>query len=315
MKKAFLVLAITFMAATHVACNASSPLDVARYIAQKGWSSVKTKVPVLPVSDIAPAIYMKKGDSAPSCGLLAQATTGIAFLEILIPEPGGGFPQCLGISDVAAFDMNNRKYLVFEYLNRDTREEFYRQYFYVFKDAAGDYKADADLNDSAAWPDPIAAKSASILTPRAQEGIRRARGAMLSKAVPGMSFLGRDFITTKSSSFAIFQDKSREKCAFVVDAGAKLAVFHHESFSAGQKCTEVMASSSFEKNGKIYYLALYAGNEKNILSVVSVSENNLVAAEPKLAIAATQKGKLMNMIEAKKALLLALGAPQAVRPH
>ena len=313
MKKVTLVSAIICMAATHVACNASSSPDVAKYIAQKGWTPVKSKVPVLPVSDIAPVIYTMKGDSAPSCGLLAQAGSGFSFLEILTPEPGVGFPQCLGISDVAAFDMNNRKYLVFEYLNRDTKEEFYRQYFYVYKDSAGSYKADIDLNDSAAWPDPVPADSASTLTPRAQEGIRRAKGTILSKAVAGMSFLGRNFITTKSSSYAIFQDKSHEKCAFVVDAGAKPVVFDHGVFSVGQKCTEVLASSSFEKDGKVYYLALYAGNGKNNLSVVSVSENKLVAAEPQLAIAAMKKGQLVNIIQAKKAVLFALDAPQAVR--
>ena len=171
---------------------------------------------------------------------------------MLSPEPGAGFPQCLVINDVVAFELRNRQYLVFEYINRDTKEDFYRQYFYLYRDTAGRYVADKDLNDSAMWSEPLRASKNSINAPQAAEGVRRAKGILLSKAVPGMQFLKREFIAGKTSAFAAFHDKADEKCTFLVDAGAKPAVFEHDLFASGDKCTTVLAAGKMEHAGAIY---------------------------------------------------------------
>lgn len=306
MKKIPLTLFFAVLASTQIACSASSAPNVQQYIAQQGWTPYQTKSTVLPVTDIAPVMYMTKGNFAPSCGLLVQTSAAPAFIEIQRPEQGTGFPQCLAINDVAAFDLNKKKYLVFEYINRDTKEDFYREYFYVYKDATGRYVADKELNNSDVWPEPVPASSNGQNPPRAKDGVRRARGAALSKSVPGMKFLGRDFLLDHARAFAIFQDKAREKCAFVIETAAAPAIFGHELFSDGDKCSSVLASSKLEKDGKAYYLAMFKGANQNHLAVVSVSKENVVTPEKDAAVAVNKMGKLSNIKSAKEALLATL---------
>ena len=323
MTNRFSVLMLAVLATSQVACNAAdvpvnpavpktatgargpSP-DVSKYVAQQGWSLAKAKSPTLPVSDIAPVVYTARGDFAPSCGLLAQTAAGTEFFEMLSPEEGAGFPQCLAVNDAAAFELRNRQYLVFEYINRDTKEDFYRQYFYVYRDSTGRYMADKELNDSAVWTESLRASPNSVNAPLAQEGVRRAKGILLSKAVPGMQFLEREFMAGKTSTFAAFHDKSNEKCAFVVDVGAKPVIFGHELFAGGDKCKTVLAAGKMDHAGTTYYLALFKGSTRNHVGVVSVADNNTVAAESKRAIAAAKKSTLVDMKTVKAALKSAL---------
>lgn len=321
MTKFFSGLLLAVLAASQVACNAANVPDVAavpkttsgarapnvsQYVTQQGWSLVKSKAPMLPVSDIAPVVYTAKGDFAPSCGLLAQTAASTEFFEMLSPEQGTGFPQCLAINDVAAFELRNRQYLVFEYINRDTKEDFYRQYFYLYRDPAGRYVVDSELNDSAVWTDSLRASPNSVNPPRAQEGVRRAKGTLLSKAVPGMQFLEREFMAGKTSTFAAFHDKTKEKCTFVVDVGAKPVMFGHDLFAGGDKCKTVLAAGKMDHAGSTYYLALFKGTTRNHVGVVSVAPNNIVAAETKGAIAAAKKSTLVDLKTAKVALKSAL---------
>ena len=318
--KNFSGLMLALLATAQVACDAAVPgvpavsktpagastPNVSTYVAQQGWSLVKSKTPTLPVNDIAPVVYTAKGDFAPSCGLLAHTAAGTEFFEMLTPEQGAGFPQCLAINDVAPFEMRNRQYLVFEYINRDTKEDFYRQYFYLYRGPAGRYIADNELNDSAVWIEPFRASPNSINAPRAQEGVRRAKGILLSKAVPGMQFLEREFMVGKTSTFAAFHDKSKEKCTFLVDAGAKPIMFQHDLFASGDKCKTVLAAGKMEHAGATYYLALFKGASRNHLGVVSVGPNNIVAAESRGAIAAAKKSTLADLKTAREALKSAL---------
>jgi hypothetical protein len=263
--------------------DTSAP-DVSKYAAQQGWTSVKSNASTLPVSDLTPVLYTAKGDSAPSCGLLAHNAAGTEFFEMLSPEKGVGFPQCLKISDAATFELRNRQYLVVEYINRDTVEDFYRQYFYLYRGPAGRYTADAELNDALVWTEPLRASRDSVGTPRAQEGVRRAKGTLLSKAIPSMRFLERDFMADKSSSFAVFHDEANYKCVFLADAGAKPATYGHELFANGDKCESVLASGKMESAGTTYYLALFKGAVRNHLGIVSIAPGNSIAASM-LAIA------------------------------
>ena len=321
MTNRFSVLLLAVLATSQVACDAAdvagSPAvaktptgartpDVSKYVTQQGWSLVKATAPTLPVSDIAPVVYTAKGDFAPSCGLLSQTAAGTEFFEMLSPEQGAGFPQCLAVNDAAAFELRNRQYLVFEYINRDTKEDFYRQYFYLYRDPAGRYVADNELNDSAVWTEPLRASPNSINAPRAQEGVRRAKGVLLSKAVPGMQFLEREFMAGKTSTFAAFHDKSKEKCTFVVDVGTKPVMFGHDLFAGRDTCKTVLAAGKMEHAGATYYLALFKGSTRNHVGVVSVAPNNIVAAETKGAIAAAKKSTLVDLKTAKEALKSAL---------
>ena len=313
-------LMLALLVTAQVTCNAAVPaapsvsktrtdastLNVSQYVTQQGWSLVKSTAPTLPVNDIAPLVYTAKGDFSPSCGLLAHTAAGTEFFEMLTPERGAGFPQCLAVNDVASFKMRDRQYLVFEYINRDTKEDFYRQYFYLYRGPAGRYIADKESNNSAVWTEPVRASPNSISSPRATEGVRRARGILLSTAVPGMQFLEREFMVGKTSTFAAFQDKSKEKCTFLVDAGDKPIIFQHEVFSNGDKCQTVLAAGQMDHAGATYYLALFKGDSRNHLGVVSVGPNNIVATESRGAIAAAKKSTLPDLKTAKEALKLAL---------
>jgi hypothetical protein len=247
-------------------------------------------------------LYTAKGDAAPSCGLLAHTASGTEFFEMLSSDQEAGFPQCLTISDAAAFDLRNRHYVVVEYIIRDTVEDFYRQYFYLYRDAAGRYIPDGELNDSTVWTEPLRASRDSIDAPRAREGVRRAKGTLLAKAVPGMRFLGREFMAGKNSAFAAFYDKASDRCAFLVDAGGKNATFGHELFAKGDKCESVLASGKMERAGRTYYLALFKGVSRNHLAVVSVAPSNDIAAETSLALSAERKSTLLDLRAAKQAV-------------
>lgn len=292
-------------AATRNASAVSAP-NVSKYVAERGWTVAKSKALTLPVSDIAPVLYTAKGDFAPSCGLLAQTSAGTEFFEILSPEEGAGFPQCLVIDDVAAFELRKRQYLVFEYLNRDTKEDVYRQYFYVYRDAAGRYIADKELNESPAWAEAVVASNSKVNRPLAKEGIRRARGTVLANMVPGMHFLERDFIAEQTNAFASFHDKARNKCAFVVESGSKPTTFGHDLFASGDTCLEVLATSKLERAGITYFLALFRGTTRNHLTAVSVAANGAIAAETRAALAAEKASALVNMKATKAAFQSAL---------
>lgn len=297
---------VSNVATAPISRNASIALDVSKYVSERGWKLAKTKALALPVSDIAPVVYTAPGHYAPSCGLLTRTSSHTEFFEILSPEKGAGFPQCLAIDDVAAFELHKRQYLVFEYLNRDTKEDVYRQYFYVYRDAAGRYVADKELNESPAWAASVVASSDKVNRPLAKEGIRRARGTVLAKTVPGMRFLERDFIAEQTSAFASFHDKASNKCAFVVDSGSKPITFGHDLFASGDTCLEVLATSKLERAGITYFLALFRGKTRNHLTAVSVAANGAVAAETRAALAAEKASPLVNMKATKAALQSAL---------
>lgn len=151
--------------------SATSGPDVAKYLAQRGWSAYDSKARLtMPANDIAPLTYYAKDTNVPSCGLLAGTASAPKFIDILSTEPGEQYPHCAGINDVAAFKLTGRDYLVFTYTDRDTRNESYEQFFYVYKSKTGDYVADTQLNESVAGEDGNKKPGT-----KAADGIRLAR--------------------------------------------------------------------------------------------------------------------------------------------
>jgi hypothetical protein len=144
---------------------------VTKYLAQRGWTAYDSKARLaIPANDIAPLTYYAKGADVPSCGLLAGTASAPKFIDILSTEPGEQYPHCAGINDVAAFKLAGRDYLVFTYTDRDTRNESYEQFFYVYKSQTGHYLADTQLNESVAGED-----SRKKPSRKASDGIRLAR--------------------------------------------------------------------------------------------------------------------------------------------
>jgi hypothetical protein len=150
--------------------NAASSPDVAKYLAQRGWTAYDNKARLaMPANDIAPLTYYAKGANVPSCGLLAGTASAPKFIDILSTEPGEQYPHCAGINDVAAFKLAGKDYLVFTYTDRDTRNESYEQFFYVYKSQTGDYLADTKLNEA------VAGEESGKSSRKANDGIRLAR--------------------------------------------------------------------------------------------------------------------------------------------
>ena len=222
-------------------------------------------------------------------------------------EPDGdeNWPICSGINEALVHAFNGKQYLVVEFVEQSTREDFGRMYFYAYKDAAGRYVADAELNASEAAIDHTA-RTGDYSVPRAKNGIRQAKAYFINKMVPGMAIRYRDFIDDEARAFAIFQDQAKSKCSFAVQVAGKLHAFEQHAFGDGDRCKEVLASSKLEKNGVVYYIAMYKGTKQNRIAVVGVSPSNLVTAEKTLSVTVNRSARLTDMKSAKQALAAAL---------
>lgn len=253
---------------------------------KRGWRPAPEKRLTVPDSNVAPITFFLPGSSVPGCGLLVDGPGAVEFIDILTPAADEEWPYCAGINDVASFEMNGKRHLVFEYLNRDSRDEFYREFFFIVENQAGKYLPNDVLNKSTAAQPPKAFRRLADVTPDAAEGMRLAR---LASLVPGMELMGRDLITERDRTFAIFHNKVAKECVFATAVGHRPARFGHALFSDGDVCAEVLGSSRFEKNGNSYYLGLFKGARKNHLAVVVVNRDNEATAHPDLAraIAAT----------------------------
>jgi hypothetical protein len=288
----------------NTASAASSP-DVAKYLAQRGWTAYDSKTRLaIPVNDIAPLTYYAKNANVPSCGLLAGTASALKFIDILSTEPGEQYPHCTAINDVAAFKLAGKDYLVFEYTDRETRNETYEQFFYVYKDKTGEYVADAQLNEGADANDnnkKPPAKSA----PKASEGIRLARAYAIKQAQPGMELQARDLVVDGTGAFAVFKDKTSANCTFVVDNGTELSKFGSELFAERDKCIDYLASSKLDTPAKTYYLGMFKGGDAATrIALFSVTKSTAtVRAEKELAQSAASTGKIAD-IKSLKAYLV-----------
>ena len=306
MKKIYITVVAAIIGINAGCVNASPPLDAKQYIAQRGWRANPVKAPAIPASDITTVSYFDKESSVPSCGLLSQGTGAPVFIDVLKAPADDDYPHCVLIQDAAAFELNKKNYLVFEYISRDTREDLYRGWFFVYKDVAGGYVPDRELNASDAADDETVYHNIGKITPRAAEGARRAKAFMIGKSLPGSTFLKRDFVADGKTSLAVFHDKTNSKCTFVVDAGAEPARIGHETFAGSDKCASFLATGKLEKDSSTYYIALFKGAARNHLGVISVKNNTTVTPEKRLALAASNNGKVATIKEAKAALEKAL---------
>lgn len=290
--KATLFLAAALYNMTSFAAAAAP--DAAAYIAARGWRPYEQHKPLpRPAADIAPVLYFAPGDTAPSCGLLSQGKGAPAFIDVLRPERPGGFPQCLAIDAAAAFSLDKNPYLVFEIVNRDSKTDTYRQYFYVYKNSAGAWVKDEELHLALAR-----SRNAPGFREKLKgvaDGVRLAKASFIRKSMPGMTLSPRDSIYTDSASYAVLEDKAARQCAFVLEKAGTLFRFDHTTFAGGDKCTDVLATSKFNEKGKIYFMTMFKGVKQKRLAIVSVSQSNAVTAEKELAALALAKASLTDM--------------------
>jgi len=289
--------------ALNTAAAASGP-DVAKYLAQRGWGPYDSKARLaMPADDIAPVTYYAKGANMPSCGLLSGAASAPKFVEILAAEPGEQYPHCPSINDAAAFKLGGKDYLVFEYSNRDSRNETFEEFFYVYKNKAGEYVADEQLNRDAGSADESPKKSKS--GPRAVDGVRVARASAVKQAQPGMELQARDLVADSNGAFAVFKDKASATCSFVLDNGVELNKYSSELFAERGKCVNYLASSKLETPRKTYYLGMFKGNDAATkIAIFSMTRNSIVVQpEKELAQSAAATGKVAD-IKSLKAYLV-----------
>ena len=110
-------------------------------------------------------------------------------------------------------------------------------------------------------------------------------------------------ISDKSSSFATFEGKNATGCQFVTEAGAAPLITSSNAFAPAEKCNGVLASSRFEKSGKIYYLALFKTQDaKQMVAVTSVAADGRIEVEKNLSASVNRSGMTKDMKTAKAAL-------------
>jgi hypothetical protein len=258
-----------------------------------------------PVPGIVSLMYFSKGASGPSCALLLEGATAPALLELSSSDPGETYPECMGIIDAAGFKLVGREYVVFQYQTRETREDIINRYRYVVKDRSGRYQDADELNNTEAPISASPVKGPGDNTPRAREGVAFARTIMARQSMPGTALQTRDYVVDGVRSFAIFQDKARSACTFVVDDGTRSFRYAHTLFAAGDTCTTILAAGKLEYRGATYYIAMFRGTSRVRLAIASVGATGTVTSNDALAIAATSSS-LKTMKEAKSAIATAL---------
>lgn len=78
--------------------------------------------------------YVRRGDGAPSCGLLLKSGE---YIDLVSPEGGGSLPACAAPLKAPVYFKLNDSYVVYEYSVEDPRAEFTKTY-QLFR-LAGDY--------------------------------------------------------------------------------------------------------------------------------------------------------------------------------
>jgi hypothetical protein len=271
---------ILFFTLNSLCCFANAAgndsFDISSFLKKQGWEPYDSKKTLnIPDSDVAVLQYYSRGASVPSCGLLARRTNGSEFIEILGPEEGEQYPQCVGVNDVAQFYFAGKQYLAFAYADRDTRDDLYEQFFFVYKDKPFGYRVDNSLNaavnhDYAAQRNQVPNNTARASL-KASDGVKRAKAILFSKIDPKMDFLSRDFIPDQVATFAVFKNKEKSECIFLVDNGTQFKKFSSDIFSGSGDCKNFIASSRLEKDGQTYYLGMFNGASGNVgLAIFSV---------------------------------------------
>jgi hypothetical protein len=172
--------------------GAAGALDPERYLAQRGWTPFEGSKPVqLPQAGIAVLRYYEQGRSVPSCGILTAGSERATphFIDLVSSDAGENYPQCLGIGPIAQFRLQGRVYAVVGYDFRETGQDFYRSYHYLYEDGQQGYVSDKALNRLV--PD-IDLQEAEESGRKRTDGVKAAhrllQGSVPAPALPGARF-------------------------------------------------------------------------------------------------------------------------------
>jgi hypothetical protein len=295
------VMAIGIAATCCVPASAQQ-IDVARFLRERGAEPADLRqLARSPSPAVVPVAFFDKDGMAPSCGLLVVPPRAATprYIDILRADSGSNFPQCAGIPSIRSFRLQNRHYLAIEYLDRDTRDDTYRDFHYVYDDPAQGFVEDKTLND--AVPSSDIAKTA--------DGVKLARAAMARKTFPQWRFLERDFIADDTSAFATFEDSQKHACHFAVEAGASPVTADLADVASTTRCAGVLAASRLATPAATYYLSMLKSDAgKQLVAIASVASDGSIKIEKELSAAINRAGATGDIRAARTALSQRLGA-------
>lgn len=232
MTKFFSFLLITVFSTLNANAIDKEAKIVSALLEKNEWELSESKMNfTAPSPDVLPIHFFSKRANSPSCGLLVQQASGLSFIEILMSDPGDPYPHCAGIKDAVLFKLMDKPYVLFVYTEKETRDETYDRFFFIFRDQDGRYLADKQLNESNI-PVEHSQKNLKRIGPNrtwymatADEGIRFAKSVIVRNMNPNLDFLNRDFIAERNSSFSVLEDTKRQKCVFVVENNGRFEKF------------------------------------------------------------------------------------------
>jgi hypothetical protein len=304
--KTTLSFAVILIAAVAVSkSHAAAQDEVAKLVAQHGAKISDVRPLASPLgSEIMPSIYYEKGNKVQSCGLFIKAPgkQDHSFVELLSPESGTDFPQCLNITSIVPFKLENRNYVSVEYISRETRTENYRNFHYLYRDETQGFIVDRALTNAVPGLETTIAEA--MPTPAKQlDGIRGARLAYLARAFPQWQIEQRDFIADANSSFAAYEDKRNAQCHLVVETGGKPVIADSAEYAPDEKCLDVLASSRLVRADTTYYLEIFKTSpKKQLVGIMSATPEGVIKIEKTLSDKINRMGATKDMKIAKAAL-------------
>lgn len=276
--------------------SAHAAPDVPAFLKQRGWEAYQSKRQLaMPVDDAALVMYFAKGASAPGCGLLQGGDP--KFIDILSAEAGEQYPQCIGINDVADFEIAGKKYLVLEYTSRETREDSYQRLFFVSKEQNHAYAVDEKIA-GLPFPDNNKANGRSAIA----DAIKLAKMSYFKSGNAGTQLPERDFIADRHSAFAIFSNNKTATCSFAIEAGGAIQTFDGKQVTGKDACKKFLASGRLEKPGQIYYIGIFeSANAIRKLALFSIdTRNHSIKLETDMAQSIMRSGKILDIKSVKK---------------
>lgn len=195
--------------------------------------------------------------------------------------------------------MRSRQYLAVEYLDRDTRDDTYRYFHYVYDDPARGFVEDKVLNDEVPSSDVT----------KAADGVRLARAATMRKTFPQWRFLERDFIADNTSAFATFEDDKTHACHFAVEAGGNPVSANLAEVASTTRCDGVLAASRLTTPAATYYVSLFKSDTgKQLAAIASVASDGTIRVDKDLSADINRAGATADIKTAKAALSQRTGA-------
>lgn len=269
--------------------------------AKFGWRHVEVAKRVSqPADNLIPIEFYGAKLSGASCGLLVFSpdANDPDYIELTGPdEEDGNWPACMGIFSMTKFRLQGRVYVGVGYLQRDTREDFYRHFLYLYQNQNGGFTVDPSLDAV------VEDSSEKWLTSKTLE---LARTKFYINSYPQWTLNRKHMISRSLSSFATLTHKTVPRCYFVTEAGSAPTITEHQRFAPGTECYDVLAATQVTAEGRQYYIAVFKLAGGIGIAVTSVNAHGQITVEETLAARLRSEANIQNVTDAREALLRTL---------